>query len=169
MRIDDSNQAQFFDTQQVLQIVGIRAFYLNRFVERSQYGIAPSVRSGSGRGSRRLFSSDDIDGIALVWWLFESGLRSRAIEYVLNQVCGGKLNSKANDAAKILIDDGWEILVVRRWPRESTDAGREYPKQEVFRVDSRKAAQLVNENQNTSLLVVPTENLFAGLKKTRRP
>ena len=62
-----------FESRDVIRLVGISPVYLNKFVERGLYGIAPSERTGAGRGRRRLFTSEDVFGIALVWWLFEAG------------------------------------------------------------------------------------------------
>src|SRR5947207_9832284 len=65
------------------RIVGIQDFYLNKFLERKMYGIRPSVRSGKARQRRRLFNAEDVYSIALVWLLFEAGLRPEPIRAIL--------------------------------------------------------------------------------------
>jgi DNA-binding transcriptional MerR regulator len=97
-------------------LVGIGPLLLNKFVERKTYGIQPSVRSGKGRGGRRLFSPDDALGIALVWWLFESGLRSGVIQVVLDQICR-PTKGVASAAAKKLVEQHIETVRVRTVPR----------------------------------------------------
>lgn len=99
-----------YDSSEVSKLVGIGPLLLNKLVERKMYGIGPSVRSGKGRGGRRLFSPDDVFGIALVWWLFESGLRSNVIQVVLDGICGTK-GAAAVQAGKTLM--GRRILTLR--------------------------------------------------------
>jgi hypothetical protein len=99
-----------YDSSEVSKLVGIGPLLLNKLVERKMYGIGPSVRSGKGRGGRRLFSPDDVFGIALVWWLFESGLRSNVIQVVLDDICGTK-GAAAIQAGKTLM--GRRILTLR--------------------------------------------------------
>ena len=105
-----------FDSTEVSELVGIGPVLLNKFVERGMYGIRPSVRRGKGRGGRRLFSPDDVFGIALVWWLFESGLRSNVIQVVLDQICETK-SAGADQAAKRLMLRKTPIVSIRTQPR----------------------------------------------------
>jgi hypothetical protein len=107
-----------FDSNEVCELVGIRPLLLNKFVERKTYGIQPSVRSGKGRGGRRLFSPDDVFGIALVWWFFESGLRSNVIQIVLDGICQAK-RARADQAAKRLIEKKIQRVRVQIESRES--------------------------------------------------
>jgi len=90
-----------YDSSEVCELVGIGPLLLNKFVERGSYGIQPSIRPGKGRGGRRLFGPDDVLGIALVWWLFESGLRSGVIEDVLDDVCRPAKGTAAEAAKRI--------------------------------------------------------------------
>lgn len=111
-----------FDSNEVCDLVGIGPLLLNKFVERRTYGIQPSVRLGKGRGGRRLFSPDDVLGIALVWWLFETGLRSGVIENILDQICASA-NGIAGEAGKKLVGRKTQVVRVRTIPREM-DRGR---------------------------------------------
>jgi len=168
MNVESKPFPRLFESAEVTAIVGIQPLYLNKFVERKQYGIEASLRAGRGRGSRRLFSEEDVFGVALVWWLFESGLRSGAIQYVLNQICGGTLKSKASAASTILLERKAEVLVVRREPRKNNDMNRKYPKQRVFLVDRPGASELTADTDDASLLIIPVGNLFAALKERIR-
>ena len=106
-----------FDSNEVCELVGIGPLLLNKFVERKTYGIQPSVRSGKGRGGRRLFSPDDVFGIALVWWLFESGLRSNVIQTVLDGICQAK-SVRADQAAKRLMEKKIQTVRVQTQPKQ---------------------------------------------------
>ena|SRR5712691_11334597 len=105
-----------YDSNEVCELVGIGPLLLNKFVERGTYGIRPSVRSGKGRGGRRLFSPDDALGIALVWWLFESGLRSGVIQVVLDEICR-PTKGVASAAAKKLVGQHIKTVRIRTQPR----------------------------------------------------
>lgn len=105
-----------FDSSEVCELVGIGPLLLNKFVERRTYGIQPSVRSGKGRGGRRLFSPDDVFGIAFVWWLFESGLRSGVIENILDQICK-PAKGIASETGKRLVERKIQKARVRMEPR----------------------------------------------------
>ena len=78
----------------VERLVGITPLYLQNFVQRGSYGIRASVKPGKVRVQRRLFSRDDVFGIALVWLLFESGLRGDPIARALNDIAGTKKASR---------------------------------------------------------------------------
>lgn len=116
-----------FDSSEVCELVGIGPLLLNKFVERKTYGIQPSVRSGKGRGGRRLFSPDDVFGIAFVWWLFESGLRSGIIENILGQICE-PAKGDANEAAKRLVGRKIQKVRVLMRPRGLHSGGRQTKK-----------------------------------------
>jgi hypothetical protein len=148
-----------FGVTDVAVLVGIQPIQLNKFIERKKYGI---VQPGKGRGQERRFSEEDIFGIALVWWLFESGLRSDTIQFVLNQICGGRLNSKANDAAILLLKGGVERLAVTREPRL---AAAKHPQQRTYLHKVAQATQLARETSKESVLIIPVGNLFARLQE----
>lgn len=155
---------RIFDSARVTAIVGIHPIYLNKLVERKKYGLGPHFQIGEGRGSRRLFTDTDVFGVALVWWLFESGLRSDTIQYVLNQICGRKLNSTANEAAGILIKEKAQRLAVMRKPRCGLETYENRPKQRVELVDKKGAAKLARERRDMTTLVVPIDELLRELE-----
>jgi hypothetical protein len=152
-----------FESTDVVRLVGIPPTVLNKFIERGQYGIESSVRGGKGRGSRRLFSDLDVCGIALVWWLFESGLRSKVIQFVLNQICGGRRNSTAKTAAKILAERNIRFLAIFRGHRSQMNEGAGHPPQRV--VLGREAQVLAKQiGEQESVLILPVGNRLAQLK-----
>lgn len=128
-----TNQSPYiFETRDVIRLTGIPSIYLNKFIEHKPFGIKPSIRKGSGRGSRRLFSIEDMLGIALVWSLFRTGLRSKAIGQVLAEARAiPTLEGLATDAATSIAQswgsdhEGPHVLVIRRWLGQKRKKGRE--------------------------------------------
>ena len=144
----------------VARLVGIQPTLLNKFIERQQYGISPSVRPGGGRGKERLFGEEDIYGIALAYWLFESGLRSESIQFVLNQIVRGHVDAKARNAAYYARRA--EVLAITRQPRSGY---AEHPVQKTYLCDLARALPLVRETPSSSVLLIPVRSLFANLEK----
>jgi len=126
-----------YDSNEVCELVGIGPLLLNKFVERKTYGIQPSVRSGKGRGGRRLFSPDDVFGITLVWWLFESGLRSNVIQSVLDGICQAK-SARADQAAKRLRGRGVQTVRIQTQPRGMLRGGLKIARHLVFLITQEK-------------------------------
>lgn len=69
-------------------------------------------------GSRRWFSKEDVFGVALVYWLFQAGLRAGSgkvrtsvIQNVLDEIVK-KQNASANEAAKRLTEPAWVPMLV---------------------------------------------------------
>ena len=151
-----------FDSSDITELVGIKPIYLTKYVERKLYGISPSVKAGKGRGKRRLFSRDDLFGIALVWWLFEAGLRSQVIAYILKQF----LRSGERDAiraARKLARTGVRFLVVRRKPRSEGEKDADYPRQSVEVIADSQLARLIRSNSSATIHIIPVGSLFASL------
>jgi hypothetical protein len=107
-----------FESSDLIEILGMPVSFLNRLVERELQGIKPSIRSGVSTGGRRWFSKQDLFGVALVYWLFQAGLRagsgsarSSVIQDVLDEIMQ-KPNATANEAAKRLTESPVAMLVV---------------------------------------------------------
>jgi hypothetical protein len=162
--MEKANQNNAFKIIDMARLIGIQPSLLNKLIQRKKYGIRPSARPGKGQGKGRLFSDQDLYGIALVYWLFESGLRSDSIQFVLNQICGGRLGSNANDAAAAVLGRRGEVLAISREPR--TGFAR-HPAQTTKLVDAENAAQLARENLTGSLLLIPVGSMFTSLMKKR--
>src|ERR1700730_13487325 len=95
------------------RLVGITPVYLQNFLQRGSYGLRSSVSPGKVRSQRRLFSPEDVYGIALVWELFESGLRAEPIEQILIDVAGTR-KADANKAAAKLLENRTAYLLLFR-------------------------------------------------------
>jgi DNA-binding transcriptional MerR regulator len=150
-----------FETRDVIWLTGIPATYLNKFIEHRSFGITPSIREGTGRGSRRLFSDEDVLGIALVWTLFQAGLRSKAIGEVLR---GARTletpEGLATDAAVAILqncdspDEDPHVLVIRRW------LGRSRRKGGKLRVSLETNDYAAPRLDLASELVIPVDMIF---------
>jgi hypothetical protein len=158
-----SKQPLTFGVMDIARLVGIQPTLLNKFIQRGKYGIKASAshEARPRKGKERFFTLKDVHGIALVYWLFESGLRSETIQYVLNQVCGGRRNSNANDAASKVPRDTNIMLSITRVPRLGF---LKYPEQEVRFVDALEIAAIVGENQVGLVVVIPVGRLYARLR-----
>jgi hypothetical protein len=152
-----------FESSDVENVVGISRNYLNKFIERELYGIVPSERMDVGRGRRRWFSRDDVFGIALVWWLFEAGLRSDVIKRILRD-CFGQKDANANKAAYSLREDGVAFLVICRIPRSGGGHRRKNPQQSVHMLDKDDLLALVGENKAQAIQIIPAGELFWNLE-----
>jgi DNA-binding transcriptional MerR regulator len=152
-----------FETSDVVNLVGISPIYLNRFIERGLYGIAPSQRREVGRGGRRWFNSEDVFGIGLVWWLFESGLRSEVIKRILREFAGQNQDN-ANRAAKALRENGSDFLVIRRLPRGGREKQARRTRQAVDMLDKHELLDLLEKGEAQVTHAIPVGRLFRNLE-----
>jgi hypothetical protein len=161
-QVKKERESKGFGIMDLARLIGIQPTLLNKFIQRGKYGITASVQPGQGQGRERSFGEEDVYGTALVYWLFESGLRSESIQYVLNQICGGKLNSKAAVAASVILRQPIDMLVIKRTPRTGYE---KRPAQKTRVLGTDEAARLVRETTTDSVLVVPVGRLFANLRE----
>lgn len=119
------------DSKEVIDLVGIAPNYLNKIVERGAFGFSPSIRKGSGRGSRRLYSQKDVCEIAVVWWLFQSGFRSQVISDIFRALEPERaLASRLSRVAGQILGDVLQkrepkfLVVTRELPRPSSKSRR---------------------------------------------
>jgi hypothetical protein len=149
------------------RLVGITPIYLQNFISRGLYGLRASAKPGKIYTLRRLFSRDDVFGIALVWLLFESGLRSEPLLRILNEIAGTK-KANANLAAKKLLESGAEYLVITRQPRGPTKVPEDKPGQNVGAIRQGEFAKTIEQHQEqgiVTLLVIPVGMKFADVQK----
>jgi hypothetical protein len=150
-----------FETKDVLQLTGIPSVYLNKFIERKSFGLRPSVRTGGGRGSRRLFITPDLYGVSLVWWLFESGLRSKVIDRVIRDFLPGSVISATNVAGLFLVPRHKtpQALVIYRDLQWSEHA-KKTPKQQALQMAESNAAAI---RSFSSVHIIPVGRLLLEL------
>ena len=146
------------------RLVGITPIYLQNFVSRGSYGLRASVKSGKVRAQRRLFSQDDVYGIALVWLLFESGLRGDPMARVLNELAGTK-KANANLAAKKLLDQQAEYLLIVREPRGPTKTPLEKPQQTVTVTRQSELLSILQQYPAADFVIVSVGYKFEDIRK----
>jgi len=147
------------------RLVGITPVYLNNFLQRELFGLKASVQTGKVRAKRRLFSRDDVFGIALVWMLFESGLRTEPIIRVLKGITESA-KPNANAAAKKLLESGAEYLLIVREPRMPTKSPESKPNQQALcPVRRAELSNAFEQYPASDLLAIPVGNKFADLGK----
>jgi len=166
MQATVKNLPDVFESTDLTRVIGIPPIQLNKFVERGQYGLRASIRTGRGRGRRRLFSAEDVFGVALVWWLSESGLRSPTIARVLADIRKRK-GGTANEAAKELLDFGAEALLIARKPRTQAYAVKQERRtpQTVDILREPDVFAMMQRDTGPSTILLRVGNLFASLKK----
>lgn len=146
------------------RLVGITPIYLQNFVSRGLYDLRASVKPGKVRAQRRLFSRDDVFGIALVWLLFESGLRSEPLARVLNDIAGTR-KANANLAAKKLLESSTQYVLIGRTPRGPSKSIPEKPGQIVKLAAQLELARAAEEHSISDLIVIPVGQKFDDIRK----
>ncbi len=157
------------------RLVGITPVHLQNFLQRGSYGLRSSVSPGKVRSQRRLFSQLDVYAIALVWMLFEGGLRGDPLARVLKDVAGTK-KVDANKAAEALLDADPDYLLVFRIPRRPSKTIPEKPEQRVEMVTAESLSMLLItkgpeeddehlEIGDQNVLIIPVGNKFADVRK----
>jgi hypothetical protein len=159
-----SSQIEIESEDVVERLVGITPMYLNNFLQRGLFGLRASVQAGEVRSKRRLFSREDVFAIALVWLLFESGLRTEPILRILNDLAGTK-TANANRAAQKLLEADAEYLVVLRHPRQPVQKAPKRPEQAVKLATKKDLAAMGGSDTHPDVLLIPVGHKFADIKK----
>jgi hypothetical protein len=144
-------------------LVGITPLYLQNFVQRGSFGIRASVKPGKVRSQRRLFSRDDVFGIALVWLLFEGGLRSDPLMRVLKDITKTD-KANANLAAKKLLGSQCDYLLIVRKPRGPTKTPQEKPEQRVKPIKQSELTEAIVQEPTADLLIIPVGHKFEDIR-----
>lgn len=147
----------------VERLVGITPLYLQNFAQRGSYGIRASVKPGKVRSQRRLFSRDDVFGIALVWLLFEAGLRGEPLARVLNEITKTK-KANANLAAKKLLESQTDYLLIVRQPRGPTKTPKDKPEQMVKPIKQSELTEAIVQEPTADLLIIPVGAKFEDIR-----
>jgi hypothetical protein len=146
------------------RLVGITPVYLQNFLQRGSYGVRSSVSPGKVRSQRRLFSVEDVYGIALVWELFESGLRGDTIARILKDVAGTK-KADANRAAVRLLENKSAYLLISRTARRPSKSIPKMPIQSVEALTEEEFARVLQKWPRQSGQVIAVGEKFADVRK----
>ena len=146
------------------RLVGIAPVYLQNFLQRKSYGLRSSVSPGKVRSQRRLFSVEDVYGIALVWELFESGLRGDPIARILKDVAGTK-KADANKAAVKLLENKSAYLLIFRTSRRPSKSISTMPVQSVEALTEEGFTRVLQKWPRQSGQVIAVGEKFADVRK----
>jgi len=146
------------------RLVGITSVYLQNFLQRGSYGLRSSVSPGKVRSQRRLFSVEDVYGIALVWELFESGLRGDPIARILKDV-GDTKKADANKAAAKLLENKSDYLLIFHTPRRPSKSIPKMPEQRVVMVTEEEFNRMLNWPGIRGGQVIAVGEKFADVRK----
>jgi hypothetical protein len=75
-----------FGTGEAAEILGVPIWRLQKFLDSKQYNLSPEGKLGHGRGSRRVFSEEDLHRIALATWLVRDGFAPQFVGAVVQQI-----------------------------------------------------------------------------------
>ena len=157
------NDRQTITTADVTDLlVGITPVYLNTFLHRELYGLKAEVRATKGGDKQRVFGEADVFAIALVWMLFESGLRTDSIRRILRTLAGTKKPDAVLAAAALLKSKAEYILVVRepRRPKGKTDVDPQ-----ISTVAKTELGTAIANNPTANLLMIPVGQKFEDIRK----
>ena len=157
------NARQTITTADVTDLlVGITPVYLNTFLHRKLYGLKAEVREAKGGDKQRVFSEADVFAIALVWILFESGLRTDPIRRILKTLAGAKKPDAVLAAAALLKSKTEYILVVRE-PRRPK--GKTAVDPQISTVAKTELGPAIANNPTANLLMIPVGYKFEDIRK----
>lgn len=94
---------EIFMTAQIAKLLGVPEWRIIKFAGGKEYGIKPALSEAAGSGTRRLYNLENVCEMALAWWLFQTGLRSDVVGWVLNQV-------REKKTLRMILDEDGETL-----------------------------------------------------------
>jgi len=77
---------EVFVTAQIAKLLRVPEWRIIKFVGGKEYRITPALSEAAGSGTRRLYNLENVCELAVAWWLFQTGLRSDVVGWVLHQV-----------------------------------------------------------------------------------
>lgn len=75
-----------FGTGEVAQILGLPIWRVQKFLDSPQYNLSPEWQLGSGPGSRRVFTRDDIVRIAITVQMLQDGFAVKSVGSILEGI-----------------------------------------------------------------------------------
>jgi hypothetical protein len=93
-------QIPAFGTGEVAQILGLPIWRVQKFLDSPQYNLSPEGKLGSGQGSRRVFTSDDIVRIAIAVRMVQDGFAAKFVGSILEEIEDYDLSWKHDQEGK---------------------------------------------------------------------
>jgi hypothetical protein len=148
--------ARIFSTEKIAKLLKLPEWRVVRFAQVKDYGITPYYWEGTGPGSRRLYSLENLCEMALASWLLDAGLQVKAIGRVLAQVRlqGGLSHFMTSDKHY-----GVYLGVVR------APKGKNVLQDAVYLRNWEQLEKILGHARNTSVLVLPVGLSFAILQR----
>jgi hypothetical protein len=75
-----------YGTGEAAEILDIPIWRLQKFLDSQQYNLSSEGKLGGGRGSRRVFSPEDLNRVALANWLVKDGFAPQFVGSVVQQL-----------------------------------------------------------------------------------
>jgi hypothetical protein len=152
---------EIFVTAQIAKLLGVPEWRIIKFAGGKEYGIKPALSEAAGSGTRRLYDLENVCEMALAWWLFQAGLRSDVVGWVLNQVREKQTLKKILD-----IDEKRSQSLYLAVTRTEGKGWHHVPRQEVaFLEDGNQVQNLVDANGiGSGFVLLPIGTKFMGLK-----
>lgn len=123
-----------------------------------------SATSRTRQSHKKHLSVEDVYGIALVWELFESGLRAEPVEQILNDVARTK-KADANKAAAKLLENKTAYLLLFRRSRRPAKSIAKTPIQIVKPVTEEEFATFLRKRPHEGGQVIAVGEKFADIRK----
>jgi hypothetical protein len=109
-----------YGTGEVAEILGIKMWRLQKFLDSPRFQLSASGQVGKGQGSRRLFTKEDMYRLGTAFFLTKDGFGPKLVSEVLQRVEDRDLNDVDEDSRPVR----WHIVLIH---------GRNEPKIELRR------------------------------------
>jgi hypothetical protein len=95
-----------FRAGDLTRILGMERWRLEKFLTGKQYQLSPSGQIGSGKGSWRLFSHQDIYRLGIANWMVRDGFSAKFVSFVLREIEDSDLLDVDQNGETIVSDQG---------------------------------------------------------------
>lgn len=100
-----------FGTGEVAEILGVPIWRLQKFLDSPMYQLSPEESLGKGRGSRRVFSREDIYRIAIAKHLVQDGFAAKFVGLLLQQIDDSDFYESHDQDGREVTPPGWLGLI----------------------------------------------------------
>lgn len=151
--------AELYDSWQVTTMTEIPSGHLNMLLQRKLYGIRASVAGKRGEKSSRRFDAATVLGIALVWALFKTGLRTEPIRRILNEITETRDEDAVEAAMSLRSSDTGYLVIIHELSGDDASTALD-----VFPLE-QEISEVLGSNPTASVLLLPVRNIFARVEK----
>jgi DNA-binding transcriptional MerR regulator len=134
------HRTALYGTKQVSSMLGIPEWRVKNFSEGEAYGLPPAIRTGRGRGSRRLYELADIYRMLIANELVGCGFTPEAVGRAVREIRESELISRDSGDPDVRV----LVLVRQKWSVINPEV-------------------LKDETVRNSLVVIPFQQLISDL------